>query len=327
MRAFARFQVWRRWRTSLPGLGRATLAAGLALSLLEAPAAWGQATSADPSGDPSADSSAGPNGDSSASPSAGFVEAWFRRVDKTQAEQPHWVTPLYTTTPRLEQEIRYDLQWQSRAHGADLTNYGVGKGLELIPLERVELIFGIPAYIVHDTRDGTEQGWADDTFLVKYRFLSANEENGNYIVTGFFGVSVPTGSDTFTAGKAIYTPTLAFGKGWGTRERGFALQSTLGVGIPGGDRARIGMPLVWNTALQAHVLDEHFWPEVEMNLTHWWDGPDDGGTQAVVTLGAIFGRFPLWGRLRLLVGAGYQLPVSAFRIYEHAWLLSVRLPF
>jgi len=38
----------------------------------------------------------------------GYFSDWFQRVDKTQAEQPHWITPLATTTPRLEEELRYD---------------------------------------------------------------------------------------------------------------------------------------------------------------------------------------------------------------------------
>ena len=32
----------------------------------------------------------------------GYFSNWFARVDKTKDEQPHWVTPLATTTPRLE---------------------------------------------------------------------------------------------------------------------------------------------------------------------------------------------------------------------------------
>ena len=33
-------------------------------------------------------------------------------------------------------------------------------------------------------------GWADwPAFLIKYRILSANEEQGNYIVSGFFQLS------------------------------------------------------------------------------------------------------------------------------------------
>ena len=39
-------------------------------------------------------------------PVAGYFENWFLRVTKAQAEQPHWITPLFTTTPRLEEEFR-----------------------------------------------------------------------------------------------------------------------------------------------------------------------------------------------------------------------------
>ncbi|HUD63345.1 MAG TPA: hypothetical protein VMQ17_02145 [Candidatus Sulfotelmatobacter sp.] len=44
-----------------------------------------------------------------------YVTDWFRRVDKTQAEPPHWVTPMATTTPRLEEEFRYRQLWTENA--------------------------------------------------------------------------------------------------------------------------------------------------------------------------------------------------------------------
>jgi hypothetical protein len=47
----------------------------------------------------------------------GFFADWFNMVSKTQAEQLHWITPLNTTTPRLEQEFRYDIQWQTHNGG------------------------------------------------------------------------------------------------------------------------------------------------------------------------------------------------------------------
>ena len=37
-----------------------------------------------------------------------FVGGFLARASATQAEQPHWVTPLVTVTPRLEQEFRTD---------------------------------------------------------------------------------------------------------------------------------------------------------------------------------------------------------------------------
>jgi hypothetical protein len=35
-----------------------------------------------------------------------FPADWFNMVSEMQAEQPHWITPLAATTPRLEQEFR-----------------------------------------------------------------------------------------------------------------------------------------------------------------------------------------------------------------------------
>ena len=43
---------------------------------------------------------------------SGPVNGWFARVTRTQAEQPHWITPIATVTPRLEEEFRYDILWQ-----------------------------------------------------------------------------------------------------------------------------------------------------------------------------------------------------------------------
>jgi hypothetical protein len=75
---------------------------------------------------------------------------WFPRVTRIQSEQPRWVTPLVTVTPRLEEEFRYDQFWQSLPHGLASDNFGGGKGLELIPFENVELILGVPAWIAHN---------------------------------------------------------------------------------------------------------------------------------------------------------------------------------
>jgi len=36
----------------------------------------------------------------------GLFADWFNSVSETQAEQPPWITPLNTTTPRLEQHWR-----------------------------------------------------------------------------------------------------------------------------------------------------------------------------------------------------------------------------
>jgi len=257
----------------------------------------------------------------------GCFDRYIRMVERAQDGQPHWISPLITTTPRLNQRFRYDVTGQARPNDVDLTNYGSSKGVELILADRVAVTFGIPAYVVRDSPRGRQTGWADETFLAKYRFASANEEHGNYVVSAFLGVSVPTGSDLNTSGKPIYTPTFAYGKGWGTRKEGFDIQSTLAVSIPGGDKARIGVPVVWNTALQGHLGTEWIWPEFEVNLTRWTEGPSDGKWQAIGTAGLVLGRFPISGRLHLDVGAGYQFAMSTYRTYNHAWVTTFRLPF
>ena len=33
---------------------------------------------------------------------------WFKRVDETQAVQPHWIAPVFLTTPLLTELYRYD---------------------------------------------------------------------------------------------------------------------------------------------------------------------------------------------------------------------------
>ena len=252
--------------------------------------------------------------------------AWFAQSDAMKESQPHWMTPIVTVTPRLEQEFRYDQSWQSRPGGVDVDSYGGGKGLELIPLPNVEVILGVPAYQVRDTPRGRTQGWADETLLLKYRLLSANEEQGNYIVTGFLGVSVPTGSAALTSHHALYTPTLAAGKGWGGREAGFDVQSTLAITLPDGAERTLGEPLVWNTAFQAHVM-KVLWPQIEVSYTHFKDGPNAGRNQVALTGGVVLGRFALGRRARLIVGAGYQSPVSTFTTFGHTWLLTGRVAF
>src|SRR5271154_2122562 len=141
----------------------------------------------------------------------GFFADWFAMVTRIQSEQPHWVTPLVTVTPRLEQEFRYDQFWQSKAHGTTNDNFGGGKGLELIPYDNIEVILGVPAWVAHNGHISRKKGrdtdgWADETFLIKYRILSANEDSGNYILTAFMGFSAPTGDDGNSNGHAIFTP-------------------------------------------------------------------------------------------------------------------------
>ena len=256
-----------------------------------------------------------------ASAQSGYFSDWFARVDKTQAEQPHWITPLATTTPRLEEEYRYDQMWQENAKGVTTDNFDGGKGLELIPFERVEVILNTPPYIEHNNPK-VQDGFGDVAFLVKYRILSANEQHGNYILTAFLGWSLPTGQYSNGALHAVITPTIAYGKGI----RNFDLQGTIGAGLPTEDTSISGRTIAWNNTFQYRVFRK-FWPEVELNTTFFQDGKNDGQKQNFVTPGLVMGRFRLAGRVGLSIGGGYQIATTQFHTTNHNAILSIRFPF
>jgi hypothetical protein len=77
---------------------------------------------------------------------------------------------------------------------------------------------------------GNASGFADwPAFLVKYRLLSANAENGDYILTAFFQMSDPLGTPGNISNNVLTAqPTIAFGKGWGD----FDIQSTVSDKFP-----------------------------------------------------------------------------------------------
>jgi hypothetical protein len=236
------------------------------------------------------------------------------------AEQPHWIAPLFTTTPRLLEQLRFDTTIQPKA-GYETTNFGGGKGLELIPFANTEILISTPPYLTHD-KPGVQDGIGDMSFLLKYRVASGNEESGNYIVTAFLGASVPTGTYSNGATSAIITPTIAAGKGWGH----FDFQTTFGIALPTDHMDKLGTPLAHNVAFQYRVLGK-LWPELEVNSTYWTNGSLAGDKQVFLSPGLIAGKFHLWRRLGCTVGGGVQVPVTHFHTVDRTYLASVRFPF
>jgi Putative MetA-pathway of phenol degradation len=259
----------------------------------------------------------------------GFFNSWASIARQAKASQPHWITPLATVTPRLEQEFRYDQFFEHLATGADIKVYDGGKGLELIPTTTNEVLINLPPY---DQRTivRSAKGWGDwPALTIKQRLLSANEENGNYIVTTFLGVQAPTGQVPFTNDAWVVTPTLAAGKGWGD----FDIQATIGVPIPLEHEDSIGVSIVTNVAFQYHIA-KYFWPEIDVNYTHWTDGDRSGKDQVFFTPGLILGRFELAQDTNLIVGGGYQFAVTPVTtkpvltpVYDNNWIATTRLTF
>jgi hypothetical protein len=261
-----------------------------------------------------------------------FLGRYQARVTATQNEQPHWVTPLATVTPRLEQELRTDFVHQYNTKGYAIWNYDNGKGLELIPERHTELLFNLPPFF--NRSNGQQDGFGDISFLAKERFFSRNEQHGNVIVTAFLGASVPTGKNGNGSCCAIVTPTLAVGKGFGL----LALTSTAGGSLPASDARGLGHTITWNNVAQYRLaktgVARLFWPEVELNSSFYKGGGNDGKNAAFATPGLVIGRIPLThdakgnpGRLGLTFGAGEQIALTRFRTYNHATVITVRLPY
>lgn len=262
-----------------------------------------------------------------------FIARYQARVTATQNEQPHWVTPLATVTPRLEQEVRSDFVRQTNAKRFDTWNYGNSKGLELIPERHIELLFNAPPFFNH-SQPGVKDGFGDVSFLMKYRILSRNEEHGNAILTAFLGATVPTGKDANGSCCAVVTPTIAAGKGFGQ----LALTSTLGGSLPVSNAKGLGHTVTWNNVAQYRLakagVARLFWPEVEFNSSFFSGGTNDGKIQTFATPGLIVGRIPLShdesgkpGRLGLTFGAGEQIALTHFHTFNHGIVLTVRVPF
>jgi len=216
-----------------------------------------------------------------------FIERYQARVSATQAEQPHWITPLVLVTPRLEQEFRADFVHQYNPKRFAVWNYGNGKGLELIPQRHIEILMNVPPFF--NRSNGESDGFGDISFVGKYRFFARNEQHGNAIVTAFLSGSIPTGKNANGSCCAVVTPTLAMGKGFGRLD--FA--STAGGTLPVTSTASLGRSIVWNSVVQYRVgktgVARFFWPEVESNATFYKGGPNDGKNMDFVTPGLVIG--------------------------------------
>ncbi len=251
----------------------------------------------------------------------GVVDGWLSMVSRTQAEQPHWATPLVTAPPALIQQIRFDVLRQMPASGNALWNIAGGRGLQVIPQRHLEVDVSLPPYVVNNDRKKPD-GFGDESFALKYRIAAGNEQHGNYIVTFFLGGSLPTGSYKNGGVAGVVTPTLGAGKGWGK----FDIQSTLGAGLPVTNQHTVGHAIVWNSTFQYHVL-RFFWPEVETNATFFKDGTNDGKKQVFLTPGLVVGKFPIHNRVAFIMGAGMQIAATQFHTYNHGLVLTARLPF
>ncbi len=235
---------------------------------------------------------------------------------RARKRQPHWITPLATLTPLLEREYRFDLTESQLRPGLTVTNWGSGKGLELIPTSRTELIVTQPSYI---TATGAPGAWGAAGALVKYEIAASPEDQGDYAATGIVGVSLPV--QNFHASQLMISPQFGWGKGYGR----FDVQQDLALGLPAGGTYRLANWAI-NTAFQYHATAK-LWPEIELNasgLPHLLLGNHN---QLDLTPGIVAGPWRVSRYFGLTVGAGVQIPTVHGLNESRNWIFSLRLPF
>jgi hypothetical protein len=252
---------------------------------------------------------------------SGLLRSWLRMADKAKANQPDWLSPLATTSGRLKQELRYDVFDQPSSSGSRIYQLGGNKGFEFIASSRTQILAGVPTYTVQSP-NGPAGGFGDIPQQLKFRIASAEQREGNYLLTFVLGATAPTGSHRYGSGDAVLTPTLAAGKGWGR----FDVQSTFGANLPTGNTSKLGRQLQWNTAFQYEAAWK-LWPELEVNSTFFRTGKNRGETQTFLTPGAGFGRVRVGRRFRFSTAAGMQIAASRFHTFNHRWIFSERLSF
>ena len=255
-----------------------------------------------------------------------FFEKWQARATATQAKQPSWPPPLISPYPMLIQVFRADFTRQITPTLTDTWNYGSGRGLNLIPGFNSEVDVYYAPYLQHNTPK-VKDGFGDVGFLYKYRILSRNEKEGNYMLSAQLTATIPTGSHTNGSPDSAVSPTLLSGKGFGK----FDIISCLGGTLPTEETNKVGRSIGWNTTAQYHI-SKYVWPQLESNATYFFAGKNDGKKQNFLTPGIVFSKFKLrpsdeTSRVGVAFGAGMQIATSQFHTYNHDLAFTSRLIF
>ncbi|MBN9508194.1 MAG: hypothetical protein J0I21_03655 [Alphaproteobacteria bacterium] len=268
-----------------------------------------------------------------------YFARWGARVAHARATQPRWSSPLVTTTGLLEQRVRFDGLQQHSGNGTDTTVLGADRGVDLIVSETNEIQVAIPPYYIRTGVTGTGPsdrgaipslaGFSDWPYLrVEQRLASSPASGDDYVLTAWISFQAPTGIARLSSNAWTYTPTLAFGKGFGN----FVVQGTVAAIFPA-PTFPTGNQIQTNIAFQYHAWNV-FWPEVEVNWTYYANGQRGGLNQVFLTTGVVIGRFSLTDTLHFTFGAGYLFAVAPtyqpkpqIPSYNHAWLFTTRMNF
>ncbi len=255
-----------------------------------------------------------------------FFSQWKTRTSAIQAKQPSWPPPVISPYPMLIQVFRADFLRQITPSLTSTWNYGASRGLNLIPGFNSEFDFYYPPYIQHNNPKVID-GFGDVGFLYKYRILSKNEKEGNYMLSAQLTATLPTGSHSNGSPDSSVSPTLLGGKGFGK----FDAISCLGGTLPTEETNKVGRSIAWNTTAQYHI-SKYVWPELESNSTWFFAGKNNGKMQNFITPGIVFSRFKFHpndekSRTGVAFGGGMQIATSHFHTYNHELAFTTRFIF
>ncbi|TFE66563.1 hypothetical protein [Methylacidiphilum caldifontis] len=252
-----------------------------------------------------------------------WIDRWLAIVDEARSTQPYWPAPIITSTARLEQYARYGQLWQTYPGQISAVEYGSSfTGLKLIISHRMDVELETPSFI--STTQPELQGMGNMVTRAKYRILSKNQENGNYVLSAAFSVYSPLGHPPASKLTEILEPSIQFGKGWGN----FAIQSSLHVGIPVAEETLVGNPITVNTALQYNLF-QYFWPTVEFLYTYFPNGNNHAKSQFGVAPEIEFGYIQIpRSRYQLIFGfASEFVLIDIIDHFEKAYYFDFRFYF
>jgi len=237
--------------------------------------------------------------------------------------QPPMITPLVAPDPRLVQYAKLSFANQYTTTGTQTVSFGNARGIGLIAGDRFEFDLIPPSYIEHNST--AMDGFGDVATLMKYRIVSRNAKEGNYIVTALLSRCFATGSYKNGAATDSFGPAIVVGKGKGK----FVAISSLGGSLPTGKIYLQGRSVAANEVIQMHAA-RNVWFEIEDNLTLWLGGPKDGNAQNFITPAAFYIIRPkAWKPSHpfFIVNAGMQIATSRFHTYNHNTIGELRILF
>lgn len=253
-----------------------------------------------------------------------WLGKWRRMTIETRERQTHYLTPLVTETPRLEQRIRYDIYDETLPNGKKAWNFGNQKGVNVIVAPTFEVAAALPNYLYYPG-SGQKDGFGGQVFMVKNRIMASPETQKNYVFSVMLIALTPTGTASGLDNHWLWTPFVTFGKGWGH----FDFMINLGTSWSDADNKQLGSPIIWNVCLQYRF--GVICPTIELNshpsMSEFYFFGEPG---LFVTPEVLIGRFHFRDYYSIYFGFGYQMALDAATVqaqYSNALIMKFHLLF